>query len=48
MPSLNTIQALADTDKEGLTIYESYWEDSDGNIFYFYNGKNTVFYVKHI
>lgn len=47
MPNLNTIQALANTSREGLTIYESYWEDSDGNIFYFYNGKNTVLGLAH-
>lgn len=48
MADIKTISGLANSmNLDNLKIYESYFEDDDANIFYFYNGKNTVIGLHH-
>ena len=48
MADINNISVLANsTNFDNLKIYESYFEDSDANIYYFYSGKNTVIGLQH-
>lgn len=40
----STLKSLTNNN---LKIYETYFEDSDANIFYFYTGKNTIIGLQH-